>query len=77
MLKDIAVNLALFKAHYLSNPRNIPELRFEAHDMAMKQLNDIRDSKDVLSIPLKDDTNKKGFRTRFGNRGDQFDKGNF
>jgi len=77
VLVNITVALALYKAHLLINPRNVPELRYDEKESAIKQLNSIRDSKDLLDLPLKDADGKRGFKIRHGSRGTKFNKGNF
>lgn len=52
LMKKILVNLAIFELHKLINPRNIPDLRGEAKDDAMKMLNDIKKGTISPDLPI-------------------------
>lgn len=65
LIKKILINIAIFELHGLINPRNIPDLRGERKDDAMKILNDIKNGKTTPDLPIFFDP-QKGQNTTFG-----------
>lgn len=51
-LRYIIIQLAIFELHKLINPRNIPDLRLEAKDDAMRLLNKISKGEVTADLPI-------------------------
>jgi hypothetical protein len=77
LLLDCAINIAVYRAHYLINPRNIPEYRIAEYEMSVDRLKDIQSSKALLDIPLKNEEGKRGFKIRHGSTGTKFNQGKY
>jgi len=58
LIKNITLNLAIYQLHKLINPRNIPALRLEAKNDAMKMLTDIKKGLISPDLPIFFDPNK-------------------
>jgi hypothetical protein len=77
LLLDCAINLSVYRAHYLINPRNIPEYRIAEYELSVDRLKEVQSSVAILDLPLKNEEGKRGFKIRHGSSGTKFNQGKY
>jgi hypothetical protein len=65
-LKIYLIDLTLYHIHSRINPRNVPEIRLNRRDEAVKWLGLISDGKITVDLPEADTENAQGYNITFG-----------
>lgn len=65
-LKIYLIDLTLYHIHSRINPRNVPEIRLNRRDEAIKWLGLISDGKITVALPEVDTENAQGYNITFG-----------